>query len=179
VPNPINEYGRSKLAGEIAVRQSGAAALVLRVSWVYDAVHRNFVTTILGLAAEREELRVVGDQIGCPAWARSVARATVSLLRDLDGARAACGLYHLATPDYVDRHAFVRRLLELTARERAREPRLVRITTPEYPLPAARPLNSALDAGRLRRAFGLALDGWDAQLQACLADRMSRGAAAV
>ena len=171
--NPLGEYARSKLAGEQAVLASGADALVLRVCWVYDGSRANFVTTMLRLARERDELRVVGDQVGAPTWARGIAEATVAAIRDLERARAASGLYHLAAAGQVDRFELVRRLFELTAGERPKTPRLVRIATSDYPLPAPRPLNSVFDTSKLRSAFGIELDHWDRQLQDCLAARSS------
>jgi dTDP-4-dehydrorhamnose reductase len=168
--HPINEYGRSQLAGEHAIIAAGCAHLILRASWVYDTRGHNFVLTMLRLAAEREELRVVDDQAGSPTWAQSIAEATAGLVRDPDRTRAAPGVYNLAALGSVTRYDFVARLLALTAHLRpGREaPRLTRIKTPEFPLIAPRPLNSMLDCGLLRRTFDPPLTAWDAQLRACL-----------
>jgi dTDP-4-dehydrorhamnose reductase len=167
-PNPINAYGRSKLAGEQAIAAVGATALLLRASWVYDVRGRNFVNTMLRLAAEQDELRVVDDQRGSPTWALSIAQATVSILGNLDLAKDAAGTYNLAARGDVTRYDFTRRTLELTRSERNAEPRLTRIKTADFPLPAARPLNSVLDSSKLTRTFPVALQDWDTQLEACL-----------
>ena len=170
-PNPINVYGHSKLAGEQAVAAAGAAALILRASWVYDVRGRNFLVTMLRLAAERDELRVVDDQTGNPTWARSLAEATAAMLRDLPRAREACGTYNLAAPGVVTRYEFVQRMLEIARKSDLEHPgpHLKRTKSAEYPLPARRPLNSALDTSRLRATFGMELPDWQTQLSACLA----------
>lgn len=170
-PHPVNAYGRAKLAGEEAVLAAGADALILRASWVYDVRRRNFLLTMLDLARGRDELRVVDDQTGSPAWARALAEATAAILRDVGRAREARGVYNVASPDSVSRYDFVRRMLELApARDAARGPlELTRIKTSDFPLPAPRPLNSALDTSKLRETFQVELPGWEAQLAACLA----------
>ena len=167
-PNPINAYGRSKLGGEEAIAAVGARALVLRASWVYDVRGRNFVNTMLRLAAEQDELRVVDDQRGSPTWARAIAEVTVAILRDAGLANEAAGIYNLAARGDVTRYDFTRRTLELTHGDRAREPRLTRIKTSDFPLLAARPLNSVLDISKLASTFPVALRDWDMQLNACL-----------
>jgi len=167
-PNPINEYGKSKLAGEHAIAAVGAVALILRASWVYDVRGRNFVNTMLRLAAECEELRVVDDQRGSPAWARSIAEVTVAILRNPARVRDAAGIYNLASRGSVTRYDFTRRTLDLTREERTAQPRLTRIKTSDFPLPAARPLNSVLDTARLAASFSVPIDDWETQLHACL-----------
>lgn len=169
-PRPINAYGRSKLAGEEAIAASGARALILRASWVYDTRGRNFVLTMLRLARERDELRVVDDQIGSPMWAKAMAEATVTILRDVQGARETPGIYNLGACDSVSRFDFTRRMLELHAETRGgtKPPPLVRIKTADYPLPAPRPLNSTLATERLSATFDAPLPAWEPQLRACL-----------
>jgi dTDP-4-dehydrorhamnose reductase len=141
---------------------------VLRASWVYDVRGRNFVNTMLRLAAEETELRVVDDQRGSPTWARAIAEATVAILRDAGLANEAAGTYNLAARGDVTRYDFTRRTLELTHGERAREPHLTRIKTADFPLPAARPLNSVLDTSKLTSTFPVTVQDWDSQLNACL-----------
>jgi dTDP-4-dehydrorhamnose reductase len=166
--NPINEYGRSKLAGERAIAAVGGDFLILRASWVYDARGRNFLLTMLNLARSREVLEVVDDQVGSPTWARSIADTTVKILGNVARAREAAGLYNLCAQGAVTRHDFTRRALEL--HEVARRPRLVRIATTDFPLPAPRPLNSVLDSTKLLEAFRLEPVSWEHQLRGCIGE---------
>jgi dTDP-4-dehydrorhamnose reductase len=177
-PNPINAYGRSKLAGEAAIAAAGGAYLILRTSWLYDMRGSNFVLTMLRLAEEREELRVVDDQVGCPTWARAVAESTLALVSDLTRAKNAAGGYHLSSRGSVSRYEFTRRLLALTSTWRAHAvpPRILPIKTVDFPSAAARPLNCVLDNDRMKKTFGVALPDWEAQLRLCLSgvDRVER-----
>lgn len=174
-PNPLNVYGRTKLAGECAVRASGAKHLILRTSWVYAAAGKNFLTTILRLAAERDELKIVNDQIGAPTWCRDIAAATAAILRRLTGpaatdAGALYGIYNLTAQDSTSWHGFAEAILALSsAAGTGSRAKLVPIPTSGYPLPAARPRNSVLSHDKLRRAFGIELPHWRASLEACLA----------
>lgn len=170
---PLSEYGRSKLEGERAVTAAAGDHLILRTSWVYAARGSNFVLTMLKLAREREHLRVVADQVGCPTWARPLARATAALLRDPARARSACGLYHLAARGAVSRSNLARAAIAIA--RRAAPPgqawaEIEDIASSEYPLPAARPLNSELDSRRFEQAFGIALPPWEEGLRDCLAE---------
>jgi dTDP-4-dehydrorhamnose reductase len=165
--NPINEYGRSKLAGECAITAVGGDFLILRASWVYDVRGRNFLLTMLALAAERDVLHVVDDQIGSPTWARAIAETTCEILRDAGRARDAAGVYNIAAQGAVSRYDFTRRALELG--EATKRPRLARIGTPDFPLPALRPLNSVLDTAKLQSTFGVKASGWEHQLRTCVA----------
>lgn len=160
--NPLNAYGRSKLAGERAVAQSGARHLILRTSWVYDATHRNFLTTMLGLAKTRKELRVVDDQHGAPTWAGAIAVAVVQVLKqEWHG-----GIYHLTSAGETTWFGFTRAILD-KARVAPR-PALVPIGSDEYPTPARRPKNSVLDNAKLNKTFNIALPHWESALEACL-----------
>jgi len=177
-PNPVNEYGRSKLAGEQAVAAAGGAHIILRSNWVYDVRGRNFVLTVLRLAAERDEMHIVDDQVGTPTWARAIAAATASILRDVEHAKASTGVYHLTALGGVTRYDFARRILALAKEvhgDRAMA-RLTPIRTCDYPLPAARPLNSQLDTAKLRRTFGVELEDWETQLSACMSTLAGREA---
>lgn len=173
-PNPINAYGRSKLAGEAAIAAAGGAYLILRTSWLYDTRGSNFVLTMLRLAGEREVLQVVDDQVGCPTWAHAVAEATLGLLSDLMHAKKASGVYHLSARGSVSRYEFTRRLLALTGalHAHAARPRVLPIKTADFPSPAARPRNCVLDNTRMRDTFGVALPDWEVQLRLCLAARV-------
>lgn len=167
-PNPINEYGRSKLAGEQAIAAAGGRHLILRTSWVYGQRGHNFLRTILRLAGEREELKIVDDQTGAPTWSRLIAEATALMLAQREPPQ---GLFHLTSAGAATWCGFARAIVESTAAQRPRQPRLAPCTTAEYPLPAARPANSRLDCGRLARETGLALPDWQAALLLCLAER--------
>lgn len=162
-PNPRNVYGESKLAGEQAIAQANADALILRTSWVYSRTGRNFLTTMERLAGERDELRVVADQTGVPNWTRALARTTASLIaRGRDDLVRRAGLYHVSAQGEATWHAFARAILD------GRSVRVTPITTAEYPTRARRPAYAVLDASRFARVFGLALPHWTESLRECL-----------
>ena len=171
-PNPVNEYGRSKLLGEEAITATGGTYLILRASWMFDVRARNFVLTMLRLARDRAELNVVDDQIGSPTWAQSLAEATCDLIREPEHAKAATGIYNLSALGSVSRYDFTQRMLDLTHGLRPGRPgaRVNRIKTPDFPLPAQRPLNSTLDNRKVLDTFDVRLEPWDAQLRLCLAE---------
>lgn len=164
-PNPLNAYGRSKLAGERAIQAVGGHHLILRTTWIYGMRGHNFLRTILRLASERDELRIVDDQIGAPTWSRLVAEATGLVLAQ---ASPPEGLFHLTCRGEVSWCGFAEKVLEYTRKDRQREPRLTAIRTQDYPLPAARPANSCLDCSRFSRQTGLVLPSWDEALRLCL-----------
>ena len=166
---PLSAYGRSKRQGELAIAASGARYLVLRTSWVYGLHGANFMKTMLRLGRERDELRVVGDQVGAPTWTRHLADATALILA---GHGTAEGLYHLAASGETSWYGYAEAIF---AEAQAiglleKSPKVNRITTAEYPLPASRPANSRLDCTRFTADFGLALPDWRTGLADCLAD---------
>ena len=171
VPNPRNTYGKTKLEGERAIAAAGGAYLILRTSWIYSAQPPNFVLTMLKLGREKKELAVVDDQVGSPTWARALAEATTELLRQSDRARQASGVYHFSAQGYTSRFNFAKRIFEV-AREISHtatgSPVLRPITTAEYPLPAARPLNAATSKEKIRRVFGVEMPEWEDQLRGFL-----------
>jgi dTDP-4-dehydrorhamnose reductase len=167
-PDPLNVYGETKLAGERALLASGAPALVLRTSWVYGARGANFLLTMLKLFREREELRIVDDQIGSPTWSRLLAECTALVLYrvlrgDLD-LKQVGGLYHLTGSGQVSWYGFASAILERSGLKC----RLIPIDSSEYPAPAKRPPYSVLDNGKLRETFGLYLPDWRESLDQCL-----------
>lgn len=170
---PQGAYGATKLAGDEAVLAGAADAWIFRVSWVYAARGRNFLRTIQRLAAERDELRIVDDQVGCPTWAREIAEATALAVGRWLSDRAAGyepparGVYHLASPDHTSWHGFASAIVDALPAGAPR-PAVRPITTAEYPTPAARPAWSVLDPTKFREAFGLALSPWREQLARCL-----------
>lgn len=161
-PAPINTYGRSKLAGEQEIVRSGCRHLILRTSWVYAMRGRNFVLTILKLARERPQLRVVNDQVGAPTWARDVAAATLAAV---DRSTPLEGLYHVAAGGETTWFEFARRILTLSGITIP----VVPIPTSGYPTPAARPAYSVLDSGRFEQATGFRIGPWEDRLPQCLA----------
>src|SRR5262249_2959265 len=112
-PNPVNAYGQSKLAGERAIQAVGGTHLILRTSWIYSARGSNFVVAILRLARERKTLAVVNDQIGSPSWARSLAEATVDLLRDRERVRNHSGIFHLSAEGETSRYEFAAAIVRI------------------------------------------------------------------
>lgn len=162
---PVNIYGRSKLAGELAVRASGGRVAILRTAWVFSATGTNFVRTMLRLAKTRDTLSVVGDQRGGPTPATDIAIALVRMAAAMhDGAPG--GIYHFAgTPasTWVD-------LARAIFDEAGQSIAITEIPTIAYPTPAARPTNSVLDCSTLKRDFGIAPPDWRVGLRAVLAD---------
>lgn len=182
-PNPLNAYGRTKLEGELAVRASGAAHLIFRTTWVYAAEGKNFLLTILRLATQREELKIVRDQIGAPTLNVEIAKATCDILAQLSGAAPAAvaeasGIYHLTAGGQTTWYDFTNAILERAARIPAETPwfaaatnhlpliarRVIPIAASEYPLPAKRPAYSVLSNARLNRTFSLRMPEWQDQL---------------
>lgn len=171
-PHPLNVYGQSKLAGEQAVLASGAAAMVLRTQWVYGLRGRNFLLTMLRLATERKELKVVNDQTGAPTWSRSLARAVAAILEQGKGQGAdwwhqQAGLYHVAAQGETSWYGFARRIIELSGLPA--RPVVTGISSSAYPTPARRPANGRLDCSKFIRSFG-PLPEWDAALNECMAE---------
>jgi dTDP-4-dehydrorhamnose reductase len=192
--NPLGVYGKTKLAGEQAIRDIGPAHLIFRTAWVYSTRGRNFLLTMLRLASERKELRVVRDQIGAPTWCREIARATAAVLTTILGRgdslhpfAAAGGTYHMTAGGAASWYEFAQAILD-EARRTTPEPawlaaatqgrnliaeRVVPITTDEYPTPARRPPYSVLSNTLLHRTFGVKLPDWRQELHAAFADRKS------
>lgn len=177
VTHPVNVYGQSKLAGEQAIQATGADHLILRTSWVYAARGQNFLKTILRLAAEREELNIVADQIGSPTWARLIAETTAHILRQtlLERRQGVFNsdIYNLTSAGETSWHGFAQTIVEI-ARQQGMQPLKNRVINPipttAYPVPAKRPLNSRLSTERLEQHFGLKMPFWDAALKLCMDD---------
>lgn len=185
---PLNVYGRSKLEGEQAIVASGCAHVILRTSWVYDIRGKNFLRTVLRLAREREELRMVNDQYGAPTWARTIAEATgaiaVQLLQRRGEAvgKATNGIFHLTAAgrttwaEFAD--AIVKEYDDCCSwpadtgefGQPLKVKNIVPIATDEYPTPAKRPRNSVLSNGKVEAAFGISLPDWRNQLRLAMQD---------
>ncbi len=169
---PLSVYGRSKLAGEDGIRASGAQHLILRTSWVHAARGGNFAKTMLRLAAERAQLRVVNDQWGAPTSAELLADATAHALRSLLVQPSLGGTYHLCAAGSTNWADYARFVVD-TERALGRTltcQKVDGIPTSAYPTPAQRPMNSRLDCRRFERAFGLRLPAWEAGVRRMLAE---------
>lgn len=176
--NPLNVYGRTKLAGEAAVQRSGCSYLIFRSSWVYGARGGNFLLTILRLARERETLGVVDDQKGAPTWSRTIAEVTAAVLARLDQRGyepALSGVYHLANTGETTWYQFASLIVDETRELRKSSPRLHPIATTEYPTPARRPADSRLDTTKLTSTFGVTLPHWRDAALLCLAEVKAMG----
>lgn len=171
--SPINVYGRTKLAGEEAVRGAHDRHLIFRTSWVYSNHGRNFLNTMLRLASERDELNVVSDQTGAPTYAGAIADATDEVLHALATGHPAVddvtGVYHMTCAGRTSWYELARRIFELSGRSDS--VRVNPIATSEFPTPAARPLFSVLSNDKLERVFGVRLDSWEDALYNCLSER--------
>lgn len=154
-PAPLNAYGRSKCAGEEAVRAAGGTYAILRTSWVFSAYGNNFVTTMLRLGSKRNRLRVVADQTGGPTPASAIAEACLSIADGLVADPSRKGTYHLCGRPQTSWAHFARAIMDTAGLAC----RIEDITTAEYPTPARRPLNSRLDCTGLE-VFGLAQPDW-------------------
>jgi dTDP-4-dehydrorhamnose reductase len=164
VPDPVNVYGHSKLAGERAVRETGCRHVVLRTSWVYGGRGRNFLLTVLRLAGERPELRIVVDQIGAPTWCRALAEVTSAIVPRALNDESAHGLYHATNAGETSWFGFATEILRIAG---VATP-VHAISTSEFPTTAARPANSRLDNSKLRQVFGVALPEWRSSLSDCM-----------
>ena len=163
---PINSYGRSKAAGERAVRESTPLYVILRTSWIYGEFGQNFLKTVLRLAATRDELRIVSDQRGCPTSTPDLARAILAVARELRGGDKIWGTYHFAGSGVTTWHGFASRIVAAQAPLTGRTPRVVAITTDEFPTPARRPANSELDCSLFQRVFGFRGRPWTEEADA-------------
>jgi dTDP-4-dehydrorhamnose reductase len=175
-PNPLSVYGHTKLAGDMAIRESGADHMIFRTSWVYASRGRNFLLTMLRLATEREELRIVDDQCGAPTWSRLIAVSTVLALRQ-DLARRQEGKFesaviNLATGGAVTWYGFASAIIAAARAHgmpmKCRD--VLPIATADYPLPAERPANSRLACAKLAKRYGVQLPEWDRCMNLCLAE---------
>jgi dTDP-4-dehydrorhamnose reductase len=185
-PNPISTYGRTKLAGEQAIRDSGVDHLIFRTAWVYSTRGRNFLLKMLRLATQREELRIVRDQIGAPTWSREIAAATSKALEQIcnrtEGTTVwseRSGTYHMTASGETNWYEFAQAILQeaaqapdsaewfhtATSGKELLARRVLPITTAEYPTPARRPAYSVLSNSKLNRIFGIQLPDWRRQLQ--------------
>ena len=171
-PRPTGVYGATKLAGERAVLASGARAVILRTSWVYSAVGRNFLLTMLNAARKTDHLRVVADQIGCPTATADLAAAILAIADRLatEGWRPEfAGVFHAAGTGATSWHGLAQAVFAASARYGGPQPTVAAITTGDWPTPVRRPPDSRLDCTRLHRVFGLRLPAWQDSVVATVA----------
>lgn len=168
---PLGVYGASKEAGERAVRDRLDRHVILRTAWVFSPFRHNFVKTMLRLGREREEVRVVDDQTGCPTAAADVARAILAVAgRLLEDGFDGWGTYHYCGAGQTTWHGFARAVFEAAAARGRPAPRLTAISTADFPTPARRPKSSVLDCGRFAAVFGVAPQPWRDGVEACVAE---------
>ena len=183
-PGPLGVYGSSKLAGDRALADSGAAHLIFRTSWVYGTRGKNFLLTILRLAQEKQELRIVDDQYGAPTWSRDLARLVTHVMGEISrrsmetGASAAetlranQGVCHAVNSGETTWYGFALEFVRLAASTRPdlQFARLVPVSSSEYPTPARRPANSRLDCTRLRQVFNFTMPPWQQSAAAVISE---------
>ena len=171
LPNPLSAYGRSKLAGDCAIHDSGCAHLIFRLCWVYGARGQNFMLTMMRLAREREQLRVVADQVGAPTWSRMIAEATghaVGQAWRSGGLSRHNGIYHLSAAGQTSWHGFAEAIVNRMPAASRKAMGVEPITTAQYPTPARRPACSVLSGEKFERTFGLRLPPWEESLSLVL-----------
>ncbi|MGZ9737613.1 dTDP-4-dehydrorhamnose reductase [Pseudomonas sp. GNP012] len=171
-PNPLGVYGKSKLAGEQAIKDVQGKYLILRTSWVYSTHGRNFLLTMQRLLQEKPELRVVADQIGAPTWAGTIANSTLALIEHWQANEVASwGTYHLSAQGETSWFGFAQAIGEALRQQGKPCAALFPIPSSDYPTPAARPLNSRLDCSRLQRDWGVSQPDWQTALRECLTEQ--------
>jgi dTDP-4-dehydrorhamnose reductase len=175
--DPQNVYGRTKLDGERAIAASGCAHLIFRTSWVYGTRGKNFLLTMLRLGAERDELKVVSDQIGAPTWSNTIATLTAHIIAQSSGTADTTdwwakrtGTYHLNAAGSTSWHGFATAIFELAGLPNT--PRVLPISACDYPTPAKRPTNSRMSNDKLYEVFGVAALDWREALRLCLSGGM-------
>ena len=173
---PLNVYGQTKLDGELAIAATGCRHMTLRTSWVYAAEGKNFLHTMLRLGREREQLKIVDDQIGAPTSAEAITEATLAVLATLQTGRdSASGVYHLTCAGETSWCGFARAIFaQFAARQKA--PEVLPIPTEAYPTPARRPKNSRLNCEKFAAQFGFQMPAWESALADVAAAILEPGA---
>lgn len=175
---PLSVYGQTKLEGEQQIIASGCRHLIFRTSWVYAARGGNFAKTMLRLAAERDQLKVINDQIGSPTGADLLADVTAHAVRAAHGNPALAGLYHLVADGETSWYDYARYVIEWARKHgqavRVQPEDIIPVPTTEYPTPAKRPLNSRLTTAKLKQAFGLQLPHWQQGVERMLIEHLGK-----
>ena len=161
---PLGVYGRTKAAGEAAVRAATERHLILRTSWDYGIHGANFLKTMLRLAGDRDRLTIVADQKGCPTATRDIAEGLMAAAEAAAGGTARWGTYNLAGTGATTWHGFASEIVRRAARHTGRNPEVAPITTADYPTPAQRPANSELDSSLFERTFGFRAAPWETRV---------------
>ena len=173
VVNPINIYGKTKLAGEQAVLETMLAdATIIRTSWVYSEYGNNFVDTMLRLGKEQDEINVVSDQIGSPTYAGDLAMAILHIIQNEEFLNSGqkTQIYHYSNEGSCSWFDFAKEIFELTNIQCTVNP----ITTEQYPTPAQRPKNSLMNKDKIAKTFGLNIPHWEVSLKACITALMKK-----
>jgi dTDP-4-dehydrorhamnose reductase len=159
--NPQGVYGETKLKGELAIQSSGCKYLIIRTAWVFSEYGDNFLKTMLRLGAVRDELSIVGDQIGCPTYAQDIAKAIVTMMTQLNEESSASGTFHYCGDQLCSWYEFARVIFEEARMSGLQTPGLIHsIQTSDYPTVAERPGYSALDCHKIRNTFGVNTSDW-------------------
>lgn len=164
-PCPVSVYGKTKLAGEEAIKKSGCLHIIIRTAWLYSAFGNNFVKTILRLAGERQEISVVSDQVGSPTYAEDLARTIVAIMENDDRGMYE-GIYHFSDEGVCSWYDFASEIVRLSGLPCQVKP----VTTAEYPTKTKRPAYSVLDKTKIRKTFGVSVPKWQESLEACMKD---------
>lgn len=172
---PLGVYGRSKAQGEAAVRASAPRHVILRTAWVYGRFGGNFLKTMLRLAGERDRLRVVADQRGCPTATADIAAAILAVDAGLAENPAIVGLFHFAGSSVTTWHGFAEEIVAAQSEYTGRTPPVDAITTADYPTPARRPANSQLDSSLFAKTFGYQAQDWRHRTREVVADLLGKG----
>lgn len=162
---PLGVYGRTKAAGEAAVRSAMERHIIVRTSWVYGTYGHNFLKTVLRLARERDRLTIVADQHGCPTATHDLAEALLTAARAAATGGARWGTYHFAGDGATTWHGFAAEIVRVAAPKLGRSPEVAAITTADYPTPAKRPANSQLASDLFQRTFGLRAAPWQQRVK--------------
>lgn len=174
-PNPVNAYGRTKLAGEQAIQSSGCDYLIFRTSWVYASRGHNFLLTVMRLAKEREMLNIVSDQIGSPTSARLLSETTLIILqkviKERNSGKFSSGLFHLTASGHTSWCGFAKEIISIAKQKlnlQLKVKDIKPIATSEYPTPARRPVNSRLSSNKLEKKFDTNIPDWTESLDLCI-----------
>jgi dTDP-4-dehydrorhamnose reductase len=170
-PSPINKYGKSKLEGEKNIIKTGCKHLIFRTSWVYDGYNKNFLTTMLKLAKEREELSIVADQIGAPTYAYDLAEKSIEAFYNATKELPfPSGIYNLCSQDTTNWNEFACKIFEYAKQHGIdlKINKVNKIKSDEYPTPAKRPLNSRLDCSKVKSVLNIQMPNWQNSLEKCM-----------